>query len=284
MRTNQLPADVLALLKEPFASKEVRWVVARASADGRRGLVRPYADPRAYTDRLDQLFTAGGWTRQYRVTTVSPVTRIKGGNAIQSGKLLVTCNIDIPGLGRNSGSGEAWADEENAMTRAEAQAFKRACSCFGMGRYFYSFPEIWIDLDESGRPFQVPELPSWALRPEEERAHQPAQQKAVVHEIQSFQYRLGDALYQSILKSIGGVDSAQELIQPAIQRKVLRWLGSGCRGLTLARKMTALMDKVEIEALLMRRGINSLDEVPDMNALVDVVRDMQTAQKRANVA
>jgi len=38
-------------------------------------------------------------------------------------------------LGTHSGTGEAWADDENAMTAAEAQAFKRACSCFGLGRY-----------------------------------------------------------------------------------------------------------------------------------------------------
>jgi len=33
-------------------------------------------------------------------------------------------------------TGEEWADDENGMTSADAQAFKRACSCFGLGRYF----------------------------------------------------------------------------------------------------------------------------------------------------
>jgi len=58
-----------------------------------------------------------------------------------------------------------WADDENAMTRAEAQAFKRACSCFGLGRYFYDFAEMWVDLDEYGNPKSIPNLPAWALPP-----------------------------------------------------------------------------------------------------------------------
>jgi hypothetical protein len=34
----------------------------------------------------------------------------------------------------------------------EAQAFKRACSCFGLGRYFYRFAEMWVDLNENKQP------------------------------------------------------------------------------------------------------------------------------------
>jgi len=37
-----------------------------------------------------------------------------------------------------SDCGEEWADEENALTAAQAQAFKRAASCYGLGRYLYN--------------------------------------------------------------------------------------------------------------------------------------------------
>jgi len=80
--------------------------------------------------------------RQYNVHTVSLITRIKRDKAIQTGKVLVTCTVTVTGLGSHSGSGEEWADDENAMTSAEAQAFKRACSCFGLGRYFYDGTSI----------------------------------------------------------------------------------------------------------------------------------------------
>ena len=37
----------------------------------------------------------------------------------------------------------------------EAQAFKRACCCFGLGRYFYDFAEMWVDLDDYGNPLRI---------------------------------------------------------------------------------------------------------------------------------
>ena len=49
------------------------------------------------------------------------------------------------------------------MTSADAQAFKRACSCFGLGRYFYDFPAIWVDLDQNRQPARAPMLSAWAL-------------------------------------------------------------------------------------------------------------------------
>src|SRR5215472_3520626 len=47
-------------------------------------------------------------------------------------------------------------------TSAEAQAFKRACSCFGLSRYLYCFDGVWVDLDERKQPKSMPPLPGWA--------------------------------------------------------------------------------------------------------------------------
>src|SRR3984885_12053498 len=44
----------------------------------------------------------------------------------------------------------------------EAQAFKRACSCFGLGRYLYYFTGTWVDLDDRKRPKTIPKLDGWA--------------------------------------------------------------------------------------------------------------------------
>jgi hypothetical protein len=166
-------ADMLLRLEEPFDKDEVKWLVAATSRDGRKGRVTPYANPRAYTDRLNEVLTASGWTRQYTVHTISPVTRLRKDKTIQTGKVLVTCTVTIAGIGSHSGSGEEWADDENAMTSAEAQAFKRACSCFGLGRYFYSFAEMWVDLSENKQPKSVPNLPAWALPKSHASAKQP---------------------------------------------------------------------------------------------------------------
>ena len=45
----------------------------------------------------------------------------------------------------------------------EAQAFKRALSCFGLGRYFYDFDAPWVDIDDKSRPKKAPTVPSWMV-------------------------------------------------------------------------------------------------------------------------
>ena len=66
-------------LAEPFDPSEIKWRVTHKTQDGSRGAVIAYADPRAYTDRLNQLFTPSGWTRNYDVTAVSAVSRDEAG-------------------------------------------------------------------------------------------------------------------------------------------------------------------------------------------------------------
>jgi len=125
-------------------------------------LTIPYADPRAYTDRLNALFSPRGWTREYKVETMGNITRMKKGKSIMPSKVLVTCTVTIIGLWSHSGTGEEWADDDKGMTSADAQAFKRACSCFGLGRYFYDIPPIWVDLDQNRQPLRTPVLSAWA--------------------------------------------------------------------------------------------------------------------------
>ena len=161
---NGSTSDVKLVLKElevPFSSYQIEWRVTNTTKDRKRGQVVPYADPRAYADRLNALFTPQGWTREYRVDTLSNVTRTKGDESIGTGKILVTCTII--GLWSHSGTGEEWADDVNAMTSADAQAFKRACSCFGLGRYLYEFNGSWVDLDQNQQPKQMPALAGWAI-------------------------------------------------------------------------------------------------------------------------
>jgi hypothetical protein len=155
--------QLLAELEVPFPPDQVRWRVTNTTNDKKRGQIVPYADPRAYTDRLNALFSPQGWTREYKIETMNNITRVKKGESIVSGKVLVTCTVTIIGLWSHSGTGEEWADDDNGMTSADAQAFKRACSCFGLGRYFYDFPAMWVDLDQNRQPARAPILSAWAL-------------------------------------------------------------------------------------------------------------------------
>ena len=69
------PAVLFAQLADP---SEIKWRVTHTTQDGNRGAVIAFADPRAYTDRLNQIFTPTGWTRSYTVTKVEGVSRSSG--------------------------------------------------------------------------------------------------------------------------------------------------------------------------------------------------------------
>ena len=62
-------------LEVPFPPDQVLWRVTNTSNDKKRGQVVPYADQRAYTDRLNALLTPRGWTREYKVETLNNITR-----------------------------------------------------------------------------------------------------------------------------------------------------------------------------------------------------------------
>ena len=153
--------ELIANLEVPFHPSVIEWRVTNTSKGGSpRGQVMPYADQRAYTDRLNTLVTPAGWTRRYTIHTSANFERSKDQKIVA--KVLVTCELTIFGLGSHSATGEEWADDDNAATAAEAQSFKRACSCFGLGRYLYYFTGTWVDLDERKRPKTIPKLADWA--------------------------------------------------------------------------------------------------------------------------
>jgi hypothetical protein len=163
--------ELIATLEAPFDPAHIKWRVTNTARTGgrngpaSRGQVLAYADPRAYTDRLNAVFGPAGWTRDYTVQVVQNFERKERGARERTitAKIVVTCKLTIHGFGAHTGLGEEWADNENAGTAAEAQAFKRACSCFGLGRYLYDLEGQWVDLDEHKRPLGTPRLPDWAV-------------------------------------------------------------------------------------------------------------------------
>ena len=113
--------EVLAALGEPFKPESVEWRVTNTSRGKTwlRGQVVAYADPRAYTDRLNGLFTPLGWTREYAVQTVQNFEMPQKGDGkstLITAKVLLTCKVTIYGLGTHAGTGEEWATDENALT------------------------------------------------------------------------------------------------------------------------------------------------------------------------
>jgi hypothetical protein len=281
--TAQEQSDILAQLEAPFATSEIKWRVTHTSRDGKKGAIIPFADPRAYTDRLNKVFTPAGWTRQYIVTTVSNISRmVTRDKTIQTGKILVTCIVTIPGVGTHTGSGEEWADNENAMTSAEAQAFKRACSCFGLGRYFYDVREQWVELDDYKRPKQTPRLDGASVpaqkQPQNQRQTTEQGRENVSRissklaaQIEGYKEELGESLFQEILTVIGKAQTVRSLSSDAVANSVLQWMERGSRGIQKARDLGSDLSVGEFDHVLSSQRIRSLNQVPTLEALSALV-------------
>jgi hypothetical protein len=293
--------QVIAELEVPFESWQIEWRVMNTTKSGRlRGQVIPYADQRAYTDRLNALFTPAGWTRRYTIQTSASFERSKDQKIVA--KVLVTCEVTVFGLGSHSATGEEWADDQNALTMAEAQSFKRACTCLGLGRYLYYFRGTWVDLDEHKRPKSVPQLAGWAtpngwrqgLRPRyacgEEEA-KPASvgdggnpqrnenertgSGSVLREIERMETVVGRRMYRGLMKSVARVWNPTDIRETELQEKVLTHLQVAERGLLRAR---AARDKAGVEtfaAVLASLRLSSLDQVDNLKTLEKIVAALE---------
>src|SRR5579863_152831 len=251
--------EVLRALAVPFDAAVVQWRATERSDDGTRGLMLPYADPRAYSDRLNDLFTPAGWSRKYTVQASAPVQRSKRGPAA---KILVTCEVTIACIGSNSGTGEDWSDKENALTGAEAQAFKRALSLFGLGRYLYDLDGEWVELDPHGLPTKIPKLPRWAtpngwlagLRPKPRRnrhavirangragnneppSHDPSHKTTghhhnLVRAIEAMESKMGKRLYRGLLKKVAQAWNPKQIQETTVLEKVFAQMQGAERGM-----------------------------------------------------
>src|SRR5690348_12180767 len=76
--------EFVALLEVPFDSALIEWRVTNTSkVNGHlRGQLMPYADQRAYTDRLNALFSPAGWTRRYTVHSTANFQRSKDNKVV----------------------------------------------------------------------------------------------------------------------------------------------------------------------------------------------------------
>jgi hypothetical protein len=274
---------LFAQLEEPFDPAQVRWRVMRTSDDRRSGVVLPFADPRAYTDRLNQLFTPAGWTREYTISTVPSLTRVDWGKVIVTSKVLVATAVTITRLGSHTGTGEEWADKENAVTAADAQAFKRACSCFGLGRYLYRFEETWVHLDQRGEPVALPVLPAWALPPgvtmtpangQAVDARGPVDHKLTA-EIEGFRNTLGEHIYAEILRRAGHSRDARTIPNAERQKNVVEWMQATTRGFDRLRALAELAGDAQFTAIMRNLNIASARHLPSLSTLKQLVADLE---------
>ena len=125
--------EVQKQLAAHFPLDELVWRVQQAGKTGDGKIyakVIPYVDARAIQERLDTLFTIGGWRDSYE--------QCKGGTI---------CHLSL------KLSGE-WITKMDGSPETDIESFKGGCSKalvraavkFGIGRYLYDASDVWADV------------------------------------------------------------------------------------------------------------------------------------------
>jgi hypothetical protein len=277
-------AKLLDELQVPFDVPLVKWRSneTRIVQGQMQGFCLPYADPRAYKDRLNFLVSPIGWRDKYAITTTAT-------------KILVTCELSVDHLGRHSATGEEWSKNENAATGAEAQAFKRACAGFGLGRYFYHFEGLWLALGHEKRPKANPYLPEWAspegwrrgLRPPAKMAPEPQPEKTVaaqsserdfvnrskgtgknvVQEIRAMESLIGARLYRGLLKTVARSWNPAEIRDMSQQHRVLQHMQAAQRGILRMETALRKLNESVANEIFRSLDLNSFKEIRDLETM-----------------
>lgn len=135
-------AEIEEQLKEPFSLEDIDFLPKGNFEKNNQTFCMgmPFADVRVYQDRLNKL-ACGEWS------TPSPIV-IAAGNKIITYVTVVICGVPHSDVGEAFLVDLAGKREENTATEAFAQAFKRACSQFGLGRYLYSLDKAYLPYDK----------------------------------------------------------------------------------------------------------------------------------------
>jgi hypothetical protein len=147
--------ELFSKLSEPFPSEAIDWRVGATNSDKSKGIALAYLQARPVMDRLDEAIGPENWADTY-----APIQDING-----TVGFICTLSLRINGEWVSKTDGADTSDIE-AIKGGISDAFKRAAVKWGVGRYLYDLPNIWVPVEARGKSFvlkETPKLPDWAL-------------------------------------------------------------------------------------------------------------------------
>lgn len=130
------------LLRKPFHPNDVDFRPGATTKDKAKAIGLAYVDKRLYEDRLDDAIGSSNWAVEYRPLGERGIIARISVYDETTNRTIVREDV-----------GEFSTDDVASFPTAVAQAFKRACSAFGLGRYLYSLPQVWAEYDGERRRF-----------------------------------------------------------------------------------------------------------------------------------
>ena len=140
--------DVLKALSKPFPASYIEWRPGATTRAKDKALALAYVDPRAYHERLNDVFgTSWSSERDIKLTNdriiITVSISVNWNDSEDTKKWLSLYRTGVGDASFNEGA-------DTAVTKADAQAFKRACVEYGLGAYLYTWGNIWVEF-ENGR-------------------------------------------------------------------------------------------------------------------------------------
>jgi hypothetical protein len=126
----EIDAEALEKLQRPFRPKDVEFRAQTVTRDGTKALALPFIDSRAVQDRLDDILGPANWQCRYQFSPDGKKTLCEIG---------VRC--DGEWIWKADGAGDSDVEPEKG---ALSDAFKRAAVKWGIGRYLYDLPALWV--------------------------------------------------------------------------------------------------------------------------------------------
>jgi len=147
--------EIKKQLAAPFHSYYVGWKAQATNRDKTRALAVAYIDARTVMDRLDQVVGPGNWSDAYRLVSAG------------DGEFAVECTLTLFGVSKSDVGTADEADDGSQASlskSAYSDALKRTAVKWGIGRYLYRLPKMWVGYDAARKQLaETPDLPSWAL-------------------------------------------------------------------------------------------------------------------------
>jgi hypothetical protein len=137
--------EMYRALKRPFPERKISWRVGATNKEKTKGIALAYIDARDVMNRFDDV-CGTDWQCKYS----------------HAGSKTI-CDIGIrvcdEWIWRSGGAGDTDIEAEKG---AISDAFKRAAVLFGVGRYLYELPNVWVEIDDYKKLKSYPQIPEWA--------------------------------------------------------------------------------------------------------------------------
>lgn len=138
--------EQIHLLENPFQANEIEWRIIQRSRDSSSGLVTAFVDSRAIQKRLDQVIGRENWQNSF-IYVPGAIYDAKKDRDLQVMSCICVISIYNPErqewTSKSDGAGNT---DIEPIKGGISNAFKRAASMWGIGRYLYDMPNLWVNL------------------------------------------------------------------------------------------------------------------------------------------